>query len=867
MNELPIKRKLMAVIMLTSLTVLILTVAAFMIYDLVSGRENLVHILSTEARMIAENSTTGLAFKNQHDASDVLSSLHSEPQIVAAALYDEDGNIFVTYPSTVPSSAFPSVPQRRGYRFADRELTLYEPVVQNGTHLGTLYLKADLRYFYQRFEIYSAIATLIVITSLAVALVLSGRLQKRISEPILALAGIARRVSEQRDYSVRAPAVPGSSELSILTEGFNQMLARIQQQTVAIQDNETRLRLALGASGIGTWDWDLTTGHVHWDEHNAALFGLTPGEFHNTVDHFFSLIQPEDRQAVEETVRKARENKTEFSVEFRVRRPDGSIHDMIAHGRAIDDASGKAIRMTGVTQDLTERKRSEAASRYLAAIVESSDDAIISKNLDGIITSWNEGAERLFGYSPEIVGQSVERLISPDRPNEEREVLERAKQGETRNYETIRMRRDGTPVHVSLTVSPIRNPQGEIVGVSSIARDITERIRARDALENQARVLREQAQMLDLANVMARDLEDRIILWNTGMEKMYGWLRTETLGHKAHEVLKTRWPKPVAEIREELLRNGSWEGELVHTRKDGRQITVASQWVLHRDNHGRPAAILEVNTDITERKQAEQQMLRMNQELENRVKQRTSDLSAANQELEAFTYSVAHDLRAPLRHIDAFTKILLDDFLEAIPIEARTYLDNIRKGSQNMSRLVDDLLNLARVGRQELKREVTPLTPLIEEVIAELRRETENRQVEWRVAKLPSAETDPGLMKQVFANLLSNAVKYSRPRSKAIIEVGQQQIGDETVIFVRDNGVGFNMKYVDKLFGVFQRLHRADEFEGTGVGLATVERIIRKHGGHIWAEAEIDKGATFFFTIQGLEQPGAVGRPGMAHKT
>jgi light-regulated signal transduction histidine kinase (bacteriophytochrome) len=244
----------------------------------------------------------------------------------------------------------------------------------------------------------------------------------------------------------------------------------------------------------------------------------------------------------------------------------------------------------------------------------------------------------------------------------------------------------------------------------------------------------------------------------------------------------------------------------------------------------------------------------MNTELERRVRERTAELTAANQELEAFTYSVAHDLRAPLRHIDAFTKIIFDDFAAEIPSEARRYLENIRKGSQNMSRLVDDLLNLARVGRQELKYEQTPLNPVVDEVIAELRRETANRHVEWRIGRLPVVESDPGLVKQVFANLLSNAVKYTRPRSDTVIEIGQRRIDGHSVIFVRDNGVGFNMKYADKLFGVFQRLHRADEFEGTGVGLATVERIVRKHGGRIWAESEVDRGATFYFTLNGLDE-------------
>ena len=169
-----------------------------------------------------------------------------------------------------------------------------------------------------------------------------------------------------------------------------------------------------------------------------------------------------------------------------------------------------------------------------------------------------------------------------------------------------------------------------------------------------------------------------------------------------------------------------------------------------------------------------------------------------------------------------------------------------------MSQLVDDLLNLARLGRQELRRQSTPLGGLVEEVLADLKEETAGRGLEWRIQPLPAVECDPGLMKQVFANLLSNAVKYTRPRPVAIIEVGYAKLNGDSAVFVRDNGVGFNMKYADKLFGVFQRFHRAEEFEGTGVGLATVDRIMRKHGGHIWAEAAVDKGATFYFTVAGL---------------
>ncbi len=228
---------------------------------------------------------------------------------------------------------------------------------------------------------------------------------------------------------------------------------------------------------------------------------------------------------------------------------------------------------------------------------------------------------------------------------------------------------------------------------------------------------------------------------------------------------------------------------------------------------------------------------------------RTAELAAVNRELETFTYSVAHDLRAPLRHIDGFARLLVEAQPEGLSDDGRHYLAQIRDSATQMGQLIEDLLNLARVGRRELTWQVTGLGAVVDTVVAELTRTNPERAIDWRIHALPFVECDPGLMKQVFANLLANAVKFTRPRHPAIIEIGTDTHEGRPVIFVRDNGVGFSMRYANKLFGVFQRLHRAEDFEGTGVGLATVQRIVHKHGGRIWADAEIEKGATFFLTL------------------
>jgi light-regulated signal transduction histidine kinase (bacteriophytochrome) len=289
--------------------------------------------------------------------------------------------------------------------------------------------------------------------------------------------------------------------------------------------------------------------------------------------------------------------------------------------------------------------------------------------------------------------------------------------------------------------------------------------------------------------------------------------------------------------------------EAVRVGKDGRRIDVSVSLSRIVDQDNKVIGLSKIARDITQRKRTEREVHRLNEELEQRVLDRTAQLETANKELDSFSYSVSHDLRAPLRAIDGFSRALQEDFSAQLPEEGLRYLRTIREGSQRMGVLIDDLLAFSRLSRLPLNREPVNMNDLVWAFVAEMSPASEDRHPKVEVNDLPPCNADPALVKQVWINLLSNALKYTRHRENAHIEIGADEFDGTTTWYVRDNGAGFDMLYVDKLFGVFQRLHRAEEYEGTGVGLAIVRRIVERHGGRVWAKGAVEHGATFFFTL------------------
>ena len=494
-----------------------------------------------------------------------------------------------------------------------------------------------------------------------------------------------------------------------------------------------------------------------------------------------------------------------------------------------------------LNRSLAERERVEESSSRLAAIVESSDDAIIGASLDSMIVSWNAGAERIYGYSSEeIRGQPSSILVPPGRAHEIPQITERIKRGErVHHFETIRVRKDGKQIHVSLTVSPIIDGKGKIIGVSAIARDITGRKLAEEALresEERYRGLFEASR----DGIVFTDAEGWILDANSAYCEMVGYELAELRQMTYRQLTPPKW-KTMEEtiVRDQILMRGYCdEYEKEYVRKDGAVFPINIRVWAIKNGQGRPMGNWAIVRDITERKRTQEE-----------IQRRTMELEAANKELEAFTYSASHDLRSPLIAIGGLSRILTEKHSNDLEAKGKEILHTIRKEAERMSQLVDDLLSFSRFGRQALQLSDIDMNKLVRNVLDELKLFEARETLDLNLKPLPPARGDQAMIRQVFVNLLSNAIKFTRSQQAAVIEIGSKLDDGTNTYYVRDNGVGFDMTDADKLFEVFKRGHSSQEFEGTGVGLAIVKRIVERHCGRVWAEGKPNEGATFYFSL------------------
>ncbi|HMP81889.1 MAG TPA: PAS domain S-box protein [Verrucomicrobiota bacterium] len=464
----------------------------------------------------------------------------------------------------------------------------------------------------------------------------------------------------------------------------------------------------------------------------------------------------------------------------------------------------------------------------------------------GKITYVNDKFCAISKYSRhELLGQD-HRIINSGHHSKSfiRELWTTIAGGKVWKGEIKNKAKDGTFYWVDTTIVPFLNEDGKPRQYVAIRADITSRKLAEEALRlSESRFRSTLDNMLEGCQIIGFNW--RYTYVNAVAARQSRRSKSDLVGLTIMEAYPGIESAPVfTAIRRCMIDRISQELENELRYDDGGSAWF--QLVIQPV----PEGIFILSMDITERKRAGERVHQLNLELEQRVRDRTAELEAVNKELEAFSYSVSHDLRAPLRAVNGFAGIVLEDYGRHLPVEGRRYLERIQAGGRRMGELIDDLLALSRLSRQSMNRETVDIGGLVREVIAELNAQTDGRKVQFKVRNLPPCNADTGLIRQVWVNLITNAVKYTRHRNPARIQIGCSRDNGRNVYFVADNGAGFDMQYASKLFGVFQRLHRADEFEGTGVGLAIAQRIIHRHGGHIWAEAAVDRGATFRFTLE-----------------
>lgn len=715
----PLRQKLTWFATICSAAALATTAIALGTYEWFAYRQTAVSHLAALTTLTARNSAAALAFANPDDAERVLAGLDTEPTVMAAALYDANGRRFVMHRRKGSSELLPALAPLDGLVYRGWTVDIALPVIE-AKRFGTLLVRGDLSVIGERLAGYGLVLLGTTFLSGLLAYLLTGLISRQIVAPVQALAEAAGRVRTTADYSLRVPKTE-ADEIGELTNAFNDMLARVQENEAALYRSSERLRLAVESARIGTWDWNLVRDEVMWNERTYEIFGVPVGTPING-EKFTSLVHPDDRDRLKETVAAAAKTSDDFEVEFRldtIRRPPRYVS---ARGLFLKSSAGDPLRAVGVAIDITERRAAENR------IIES---------------------ERRF----RAVTERAPAMIWSCDPSLRRDYVNKtwlAYTGRTAEQEL------GTGWQAGV-------PPADLARWNKVVRDAAAGL---DPYQIEYRLRR----------------ADGEVRW----------------------IFETGSPR--------LAANGAFAGYL------GSCI------------------------DITARKENEA-------ELEAHVRRRTHELEAANQELESFSYSVSHDLRGPVRAIQGFAEIAMEDCQAGNPAAAAERLQRVARAADRMNKLIDAFISMARVSRAELRIEIVNLSRQAEDVMGFLRSANPERNVETLITPGLECRGDERLLRIVLENLLGNAWKFTAKRPNPRIEFGAVLHDGERAFFVRDNGAGFKVSLAHKLFHAFERLHPGAEFEGLGVGLNTVFRIIDKHGGRVWAEGAEGRGATFFFTV------------------
>ena len=673
---------------------------------------------------------------------------------------------------------------------------------------------------------------------------------------------VLNRVSKG-DLSARISEVSQDELLKALGKVTNQMIESVSKEITErkkaeeeLREKEAREALILTSLPMAFYTAQPSApfGRIWVSEQIQRISGFPHSKFTRETHFWESRIHPDDREKVLKKFETISHGGL-IAVEYRWKCADDSYRWFISQAVLIKDEQGNPKEIIGVWRDVTERKRAEEA------LQESKEElqTVYNGMVDGVLIAVIETRKfihanfaicNMLGYSEaELLSMYVDDIHPKESLAYVFGKFGAQAKGEIRLAEGLPcLRKDGSMFYADVDTKPI-NYKGRpcLVG---FFHDITERREAEEEIKQSLSLLK--ATLESTADgILVVDKGGKIVSYNQRFIQMWRIPKSVIETRNDNEALsfvvnQLKEPDIFLSKVKELYSKPESESYDVLDFKDGRVFERYSMpQQIGNDVVGRVWSF----RNITDRKMAEEEIRKLNEGLEQRVIERTAQLETANKELESFSYSVSHDLRAPLRSIDGFSRIVLDEYADKIDDEGKRLLNVVRDSTKKMGVLIDDLLALSRVGRRDIEFSKVDMNKLVRAVYEEIRTNMSESQFQFDIGQLPSAYGDPIMIQQVFLNLLTNAIKFTGNKDTAVIEVGGRNEDGENVYYVRDNGVGFDMQYADKMFGPFQRLHSDKEFIGTGIGLAIVQRIIQRHGGRIWAEGKVNEGATFYFTL------------------
>lgn len=629
-----------------------------------------------------------------------------------------------------------------------------------------------------------------------------------------------------------------------------------------LAESEERLRLATEFFDVGVWDWDLRSNGVFSSPVLKRQLGFSDFELPNGFDVWEQRLHPDDREKTRATLNDYVAGKiAKYEVEFRMQHRDGSYRWILSRGALMRDATGTPYRMIGAHLDITERKVAEKANleteQRLRRVLNGLFAFVGVTTPEGVLLEANDAPLRLVGISREdVLGKLFPHTYwwsyCPQVQLRLQSAITCAARGEFVRYDEQVRVADNKLIWIDFAIAPLRDGEGRIVELIPSGVEITDRKRVEDEIrklnvELEQRVVErtqkiaDQARIIDQIHdsVITLDLDGRITSWNRGAEQLFGYSAQEALGHDItliylpddRRFLFDHVLKPLTTKREHDVESRVCD-------KNGHPFFVHLSLSQLYDVENQPNGIVAYAMDITARRRTEKLLW-----------ERTVQLESANQELESFSATVSHDLRTPLRAIHGFSQALLSDYNNVLDETGQDYLKRILAATAHMDSLINDLLRLSRVARMELCVDEVDLTGIVTDIFAGLAQIEPSRKVSLSIQPNLRARGDEQLLRIVMDNLLNNAWKYTSKVTAATIEVGRLSDSNGDVYFVRDNGAGFDMALSSKLFNAFQRLHASTDYPGTGIGLVTVARIVQRHGGAAWAEGNVGKGATFYFSL------------------